>query len=227
MHVPFWLKRTLPEPVLSHCLGGSFEPPLFVARWRSPQMNSSPHGLRRQARGTMSELMDWSQIPATIRGPLLGSLGADENTHYRMFAFTPPGDAEGLIRELRVSNPDRALNIGEKGAIRLLFNAVRCAAGTMGNPAPRAPPQIIVKAPASQELTATSANAVALNGTVSQVGAKVTKRISVDDEKKCHANYKRVTRGDCPPEASPNRDQISARRALVEEEDDIGVDMAV
>ena len=69
-------------------------------------------------RGTMGELMDWSQIPATIRGPLLGSLGADVNTHYRMFAFTPPGDVD-LLRELRVADPDRALNIGEKGATRL------------------------------------------------------------------------------------------------------------
>ena len=178
-------------------------------------------------RGVMTELLEWAQIPATIRTTLLGSLGAEEQTHYRMFAFTPPGDVEELLRDLRVTENNRVLNIGEKGAVRLLFNAIRCAAGTLENPAPRTPPQIIVQAPASQELTATSTNAVALNGTVSQVGARVTKRISIDEEKKCHANYKKTTRGDCPPEASPNRDQISALRALVEEEDEIGVDMAV
>ena len=101
-------------------------------------------------RGTMGELMEWSQVPAAIRDPLLGSLGADANTHYRMFAFAPPGDVEELLRELRVSNPERAPNIGEKGAIRLLFNAVRCAAGTLEGPSPRTPPQIIVQAPVSQ-----------------------------------------------------------------------------
>ena len=147
-------------------------------------------------RGTVLELMEWSQVPMAIRQPVLTGLGAEESTRYRTFSFTTPGDVEELIRELRVNNPERALNLGEKGAVRLFFNAVRCAAGTLENPAPRTPPQIVAQAPATQELTATSANVVALNGTVSQVGAKVTKRITVNDEKQCHANYKRVTRGD-------------------------------
>ena len=175
-------------------------------------------------RGTMTEIMEWAQVPATIRATLLQSLGAEGATHYRMFSFTPQSDIDDLLRTFRID--DRSLNIGEKGAIRLLFNAIRCAAGTLEGPAPRTPPQIIVHAP-PQELAATSANAVSLNGTVSQIGAKETRRISVEEEKKCHSNYKRVTRGDCPPEASPNRDQISALRALVEEEEEIGVDMAV
>ena len=42
-------------------------------------------------RGTVGEVMEWSQVPATIRQPLLAGLGADEATHYRMFSFTTIG----------------------------------------------------------------------------------------------------------------------------------------
>ena len=112
-------------------------------------------------RGTINELMEWSQVPAGIRQPLLAGLGADEATDYRMFPFSTVADIDELIRDLRVGDPERGLNIGEKGSIRLMFNAIRCAAGTLENPAPRTPPQTVVQTAPSQELTATSANAVA------------------------------------------------------------------
>ena len=177
-------------------------------------------------RGTISELMEWSQVPLGIRQQLLTALGAEDATSYRLFAFTTTADIEELIRDLRVGEPERSLNIGEKGSIRLLFNAIRCTAGTLEAPASVTPPAIVVQTP-PPEFSASSSNAVSLNGTVSQVGPLVTKRISVADEKECHAKYKKITRGTCPPEAAPNRDQISALRALVNEEDEIGVDMAV
>ena len=66
-------------------------------------------------RGTISELMEWSQVPLGIRQTLLAGLGAEDTTPYRMFAFTTTADIDELIRDLRVGEPERSLNVGEKG----------------------------------------------------------------------------------------------------------------
>ena len=67
-----------------------------------------------EGRGTMSEIMEWSQVPPGIRQALLAGLGATETTPYRMFAFTTSSDIDELLRDLRVGEPERSLNIGEK-----------------------------------------------------------------------------------------------------------------
>ena len=84
-------------------------------------------------------------------------------------------DIEGVIAGLSVQ--ERAPTIAMKGRIRLFFNGIRAACGTLpasATSAPRTPPVITVTTP-STELTATSAGAVALNGTVTQVGQVLTK----------------------------------------------------
>ena len=50
-------------------------------------------------RGTVGELLEWSQVPLGIRHTLMAALGADETSSYRMFAFSTNDDIGELIRD--------------------------------------------------------------------------------------------------------------------------------
>ena len=83
----------------------------------------------------------------------------------------------------------------------------------------------MISAPA--ELTAGSANAVALNGVTTQVGAVVVPLATNDLVKQAHATYQRKTGGPMSTDAEPTRHQVSAVDALIKEDVEINVDFAV
>ena len=98
------------------------------------------------------------------------------------------------LRLHELGEGQRRCNLGEKGQVRLFFNAMKTAGGTLPQQAAAPTPPIVMAAPET-ELTAASANAVALNGTVTTVGDKVARRISVAEEGELHKTYKRATGG--------------------------------
>ena len=65
-----------------------------------------------------------------------------------------------------------------------------------------------------------------MSGTVSLVIAVVAKRISVEEENNLHNIYKEATKGECPAGAAPTRDQLSAFKAVLYEEEGIDDEFA-
>ena len=121
----------------------------------------------------------------------------------------------------------RALSRISKSKVRIFFQAVRCAAGTLPRAAaPTTPPApVVISAPT--ELTSASSNAVALNGVASQVGSVVVPLATNDLAKQVHTAYERKTGGPMAQDAEPTRFQISAFDALLKADVDLNVDFAV
>ena len=180
--------------------------------------------------GTMQDIMGWAGMSPALVQAVVSGMGTTPTAHYRVISFITDEDVADLIASARVVDPDggdgRALTLVEKSQVRLFVNAVRTSSGTLpAPPAAATPPQIVVQAPPPDQ-GANSANSVAMNGTVSLVGTVMAKRITIDEENELHKQYKLATKGDCPAGAAPTRDQLSAFRAVVKEEDAIEVDFA-
>ena len=123
--------------------------------------------------------MEWAEFSEELRAGVLVNIGVDYNVHYRRLAMTTDAEIDEVVASTRVGEGQRPCTLGEKGQVRLFFNGVKTAGGTLPQQASAPTPPIVVTAPAETELTPASANAVALNGTVTTVGNKVARRISV------------------------------------------------
>ena len=136
--------------------------------------------------GTMGQLMDWAGFNEGLRAAVLVALESDHDEHYRSASLLTDTEVEEVIGEARING--QPLGRMAKSKVRVLFQAIRTAAGTLppqAAGAPSTPPApIIVTAPT--ELTASSPNAVALNGVTTQVGNVVVPLISDDAEKTVH-----------------------------------------
>ena len=188
-----------------------------VAQWLSGEVGADGIG----------HIMEWAGIDGDFRTALLVALEMSHDEPMRSLAFCSDVDVEGAIGGLTVN--DRPATIGMKGRVRLFFNGIRTACGTLpasASGAPATPPMITVTAPGT-ELTATSAGAVALNGTVTQVGQVLTKMLPRVERDRLAANYKRRTGGDPAPEADLTPEQCTAFDLLIKEDETISVDFAV
>ena len=132
--------------------------------------------------GSVGAIMDWAEFSPDLRAGVLVNIGVDHSVHYRRFAMTTDAEVEDVVVSTRVGEAQRTLTLGEKGQVRMLFNAMKAAGGTLPQQPSAVTSPIVVTAPEA-ELTASSANAVALNGTVTRVGNKVARRITVAEER--------------------------------------------
>ena len=125
----------------------------------------------------IGNVMTWAQIDGDLRTALLVALEMDYTEPMRSLALCNDADIEGVISGLTVNA--RPANIAMKGRIRLFFNGIRSACGTLPGATTTSPttPPVITVTPSSTELSATTAGAVALNGTVTQVGQVLTKML--------------------------------------------------
>ena len=120
--------------------------------------------------GTLGQLMDWAGCADSLRAAILVALECDHTEHYRSVSLLTDSEIEELIGEARADG--RPLSRMAKSKVRVLFQAIRTAAGTLVLPsggAPNTPPApVVVTVPS--ELTASSPNAVSMNGAITQVG---------------------------------------------------------
>ena len=174
--------------------------------------------------GTVGGVLDWASASDELRAALLVALECDHTEHYRSVSMLSDAEVEDIIKDCVIN--DRPLSRLNKSKVRMMFQAIKCAAGTQAPGAPSTPPApVVISAPT--ELTAGSANAVALNGVTTQVGSVVVPLASNDLVKKVHATYKKRRGGPMATDAEPTRHQVSAFDALVKEDVDINVDFAV
>ena len=156
----------------------AFPTEAVVAQWMSGEDGADGIG----------HVMTWASIEGDLRTALLVALEMNFDEPMRSLAFCTDTDVEGVIGGLTVQ--ERPATIAMKGRARLFFNGIRAACGTLpasAATAPRTPPVITVTSP-STELTATSAGAVALNGTVTQVGQVLTNMLPRVERDRLAAN---------------------------------------
>mgnify|MGYP001143614452 CR=1 FL=1 len=175
----------------------------------------------------IGNVMTWAQIEGDLRTALLVALEMNYDEPMRSLALCNDADIEGVISGLTVQG--RPPNIAMKGRIRLFFNGIRSACGTLPGATTTSPqtPPVITVTPSSTELSATSAGAVALNGTVTQVGQVLTKMLPRIERDRLSAEYRRRTGGDPAPEADLTPEQCTAFNLLIKEDETIAVDFAV
>ena len=55
----------------------------------------------------------------------------DHNVRYRRFAMTTDAEIDEVVASTRVGEGQRPCTLGEKGQVRLFFNAMKTAGGTL------------------------------------------------------------------------------------------------
>ena len=125
--------------------------------------------------GSLSDVMAWAEFSDELRIAVLTNVGLGPDAHLRRLAMTTEAEVEDVVTGTRLGEAQRHCNLGEKSQIRMFFNGLKTASGTLpsqqGASSPT-PPIIHLSAPEA-ELSASSSNAVALNGTVTTIGNKV------------------------------------------------------
>ena len=222
---PFWIKTLHPfVPLLSSTLDPKWACSSPAAMAFPTQETIDVWNNGEDGSGTIGQVLDWAQTSDELRAALLVALECNHTEHYRNLSMLSEAEIEEIIGECNVN--DRPLSRLNKSKVRLIFQAIKCAAGTAAQPAPGTPPApVVISTPA--ELTAGSANAVALNGVTTQVGAVIVPLASNDLVKQVHATYKRKTGGPMARDVEPTRHQVSAFDALIKEDVELNVDFAV
>ena len=133
--------------------------------------------------GSLGEVMAWAEFSDELRTAVLTNVGLGHDVHLRRLAMTTEAEIEDVVNGSRLGETQRHCNLGEKSQVRMFFNGVKTAAGTLPSqqtPSVPTPPIIHVTTPEA-ELTASSSNAVPLNGTVTTCGYKAPSCISEEE----------------------------------------------
>ena len=153
--------------------------------------------------GTVGAVLDWANASDELRAAVLVQLECDHNERYRSVSMLSEAEMEEVVTEATIDG--RALSRMNKSKVRMFFQAVRTAAGTLPrDAAPGTPPAPVVIATPT-ELTSASSNAVALNGVISQVGSAVVPLATNDLVKTVHTTYQKKTGGPMAQDAEPTR----------------------